>query len=395
MQQVLQVSAKLSEGGAAGVARTLADELRSLGIRSPFAYGYGRRGRESHLEHQYDGVRITPGPIAALNRTNYGLMGRETRLQSRRRWEQLEQAVLQSDIVHLHILHSYFAETSQLFDLLERANKPVVWTLHDQWIMTGRCAQPAGCELWRSGCKSCPDLKAYPPARIDHAAARWSERRSALERLQNNVDIKFVACAEWLAEAARSSGLRDVRTITNSVDREFWTTARITKRFKSDLTRNLFICRDLRDPKKVAGAALSAIEALPNQTLTVMGDDPPADLRYTRHVPATGDRSTIARTMVEHDRLIFTSDVDYFPLTIAEALTAKLQVIALDSPAAREFARHPLLSIASSKAELLSQAKMPLPIASAGESDVMKFAPERMVRKYIGVYEELLERASS
>ena len=113
LKQVLQVNIRLSEGGAAGVARTLADGLRSLGISSPFAYGYGNRGGPSAMEGDYGGIKVTPAVIAAANRWSYSIAGRETPFRGPG-WGNLLTAMDQSDVVHLHAIHSYFASTAGL-----------------------------------------------------------------------------------------------------------------------------------------------------------------------------------------------------------------------------------------------------------------------------------------
>ena len=351
VQNVLQVNIRLSEGGAAGVARTLADELRRVGIRSPFAYGYGKRGRASPLEAEYDGVRMTPAPIAALNRISYATRGAETALVSPHLWRDFAHAVQASDVVHLHAIHSYFAPTERLLGEISRAGKPVVWTLHDQWIMTGRCAQPGTCRLWQDGCPKCPDLAAYPPAKIDRAAQRFQERYAAVRSLQQSVPTSIVACADWLADEAVTAGIDNVTVVKNSVDRQFWNAVEAHPRVHAETTRNLFLCRDLRDKNKVDWQLLTAIASVPCQSLTIVGDNPEANPDYTpthtavstraQYRPAIMNRVALAKLMQEHDRLIFTSQVDYFPLTIAEALTAGLSVFAVDSQAAREFRAHP------------------------------------------------------
>jgi putative colanic acid biosynthesis glycosyltransferase len=347
------------------------------------------------MEGEYAGLQLTPGPVAALNRTSYGVTGAETKLRSLSRWRELGEAVRGSDIVHLHVIHSYFADTEQLFALLKKAGKPVVWTLHDQWVMTGRCAQPATCQLWKSGCSKCPDLEAYPPAKIDHAGKRWIDRRALVKDLQDHLPTAFVACADWLAVEARAAGFDNVCTITNSVDRAFWDAANEGTRRPGQLLRNLFMCRDLRDKKKVSIDVLNSIAATESQSLTVMGDNLPSELRPTRHLPATSNRALTARTMLEHDRLIFTSGVDYYPLTIAEALTAGLEVLAVDSPAAREFANHPRVVLASNQDDLCKMAAFPLRSWEAGLETSSQFAPPRMAEEYLRVYRALLNRDSA
>ena len=44
---------------------------------------------------------------------------------------------LNPDIIHIHNLHGYYINYQELFKYLKEANKPVVWTFHDFWPITG------------------------------------------------------------------------------------------------------------------------------------------------------------------------------------------------------------------------------------------------------------------
>jgi putative colanic acid biosynthesis glycosyltransferase len=390
MRKVLQVNIRLSEGGAAGVARTLADELRRLDIDSPFAYGYGKGGGPSPLETEYSGVRVTPRPIAALNRLSYAVLGKETDLASPKLWSRLRSEIRTSDVIHLHAIHSYFASTEMLFDALIAAGKPVVWTLHDQWIMTGRCAQPGTCRRWETGCKACPDLAAYPPAVMDHAAQRWPQRNRAVRKLQENLPTAIVACADWLGDEAHKAGLQNVRVIKNSVDRAFWEATTDRPSIATNTVKNLFMCRDLRDKLKVDWSLLGSISQIKGQSLTVIGDNAEELPPNVAHHEAIMDRRRLGEIMASHTRLIFTSRVDYFPLTIAEALTAGLDVLALNSQAAREFSSHPRVRIASDEGELLAMAKDTPSPTNQTVSQRAFFDPQRMTQQYLDLYKSLV-----
>lgn len=390
MRKVLQVNIRLSEGGAAGVARTLADELRRHDIESPFAYGYGKGGGPSPLEAEYAGVRVTPRSIAALNRASYAVWGKETELSSPRLWSRFRTEIESSDVIHLHAIHSYFTSTERLFEALISAGKPVVWTLHDQWIMTGRCAQPGSCRLWETGCKVCPNLAAYPPARVDHAARRWPQRYQAVRNLQEKLPTAIVACADWLGEEALTAGLQNVHVIKNSVDREFWEATTDTVRVAEPKVKNLFMCRNLRDRLKVNWGLLTSISQIEGQSLTVVGDNPEELPANVTHHEAITDRRRLGGVMGSHSRLIFTSRVDYFPLTIAEALTAGLDVLAINSQAAREFRDHPGVRIANDEAELLVMARETSKSADESGRGRNFFDPQRMTQEYLALYKSLV-----
>ncbi|MBD8023742.1 glycosyltransferase [Microbacterium gallinarum] len=390
VKNVLQVNVRLSEGGAAGVARTLADELAHSAVNSRFVYGYGPHGGDSPEAAALAAVRLTAMQVAAVNKISFELLGEESRIRGPRRWEEFRQAVDWADVVHFHAVHSYMANPHQLVSAVTDARKPLVWTMHDQWHFTGRCAQPGACNKFATGCQPCPDLRAYPPARVDRAAEHWSTRRELVAELHSTGRFALVSCAGWLADLAEANGLGPVRTITNSVDRRFWEAATAEWRTTSGpKVRALFICRDLRDPQKVDWDVLRAVSGAGGVELTIIGDNPQEILPNVRYVASTRSREELAAIMKAHDVLVFTSTVDYYPLTLVEALTAGMRVVAVDSQAARELAWTPRVRIVSHGAELAS-AVSDMPIAPTAEPhEVGVFAPSVMARRYLDVYEEV------
>jgi len=390
--KVLHVNVRLSEGGAAGVARTLCDELTTVGVDVTFAYGYGPNGAPSRLTVPYSSFQITPKLLAGVHRAAHLALGHESKFAFGPGWEQLKTAIHTSDVVHLHVLHSYYLNIHRLFALIKMYKKPVVWTLHDHWALTGRCAQPAACDGWRAGCQSCPALKAYPPAAIDRASIEQPKRAEAIRQLQASVPTAVVACASWLGRQAQEAGLTNVKVIENSVDRSFWNSAKeLSPRPRDARPRKvLFLCRDLRDDKKVDWELLSQIGQLPNIALTIAGDHATIQVSNANHQPAVDSRSSLARLMTAHDTLLFTSTVDYYPLTVAEALTAGMDILACDSPALREFSVFPQVQIVDSPpGAYKALAESSFNRTERQPAEAAAFHPTRMATEYLTTYESL------
>lgn len=387
--KALQLNVRFSEGGAARVARTLHDELSTHGISSTFAYGYGPHGKSSPEAHREQALRITPRPLVGIHKAAHTTLGREAKLRSRQRWRALESRIADSDVVHLHVLHSYYVSFESLVNSLIKYQKPVVWTLHDQWALTGRCALPGDCKLWADNCPSCPHKEAYPPAAVDHAHRRSLERRRLIERLSAEVPFAMVACAEWLAEKCRSAGYSAI-AIANSVDGSFWRACQQqSPRSPSPRIRVLFMCRDLRDPDKVDWTLLEALTRLPNIQLTIVGDHAPRAITGATHLPAQNSRETLAEVFAKHDRLVFTSQVDHSPLILAEALTAGLEVVASDSPASREMRRFPAVRLCHSQHAFTELSQAPLSPATRSHDATDFFSPARMASEYASLYKTL------
>jgi len=389
---VLHINVRLSEGGAAGVAKTLHETLPSLGMNSRFAYGYGPHGSSSPEAATLDATRITPRALVAVNMASHRLLGAESSLRSRTRWLALKDEISRAAVVHLHVVHSYMARVEGLIDLLDELRKPVVWTLHDQWVLTGRCAQPGSCRGYLDGCENCPDLQAYPPATIDRAFVQHPARRDMVSRLTRSERSELVPCALWLEEDARAAGVLVGPAIQNSVDPVFWESISPVSRGPSTGLRALFVCRDLRDKRKVDWEALRRVSEMPGVELTIVGDNAAHTLPSAHHIPSTSDRKVMAEIMQAHDALIFTSRVDYFPLTIAEAVAAGMDIHAIDSMAAREFSDYPSVMLYSTTGDLVLGLRASLEARPPAEIKPGRLAPVTMAKKYMSVYERLMAR---
>ncbi len=80
--------------------------------------------------------------------------------------------------------------------------KPLVWTMHDMWNMTGICHHAGDCGRFGGRCGECPLLgeKASP---TDLSAAVWQKKHD----LYNLGAIRFVAVSNWLKSKAQQSSL--------------------------------------------------------------------------------------------------------------------------------------------------------------------------------------------
>lgn len=83
--------------------------------------------------------------------------------------------------------------------------KPVLWTMHDLWCMTGICHHPGDCTRFRERCGECKLLGAMRgPKDLSFSVHKKKER------LYSGTNIHFVAVSNWLAgKCSKSSLLRD------------------------------------------------------------------------------------------------------------------------------------------------------------------------------------------
>ncbi len=117
------------------------------------------------------------------------------------------------DIIHLHDILGQFLNLDILFAYLKKSNKPVVWTFHDCWAITGRCIyfDAIGCNRWKTGCGNCPQIK-YAPGTWFFDLSAWNfKRKKKLFTSLNNLTI--VTPSKWLKDLVYESFLGSYNTI--------------------------------------------------------------------------------------------------------------------------------------------------------------------------------------
>ena len=127
---------------------------------------------------------------------------------------------LDPDIIHLHNIHGYYLHYPTLFEWLRGTGKPVVWTLHDCWSLTGHCAffNAASCERWLTECHHCPLRGEYPASWLaDRSAANHAIKRKVFTSM---TDMTLVCVGRWLDSVVARSYLGHLprRVIGNGID---------------------------------------------------------------------------------------------------------------------------------------------------------------------------------
>ncbi|EGT0681630.1 glycosyltransferase [Clostridium perfringens] len=124
------------------------------------------------------------------------------------------------DVIHLHNIHGYYINIEILFNYLKKADKKVIWTLHDCWAFTGHCAyfDYVGCDKWKSECKKCPQKKEYPKSNLfDNSTKNLKKKKDIFKGIK---DLTIVTPSEWLAKLVGMSFLSEykIKVINNGID---------------------------------------------------------------------------------------------------------------------------------------------------------------------------------
>lgn len=213
--KVLQINIKYKYGGAGKIVSNLHNELEYRGFDSYVAFG---RGEIQTSDKIFRISKKTEVYIdAAINRI-IGLNGYSCVSATGKLIRKIEE--IQPDIIHVHGLHGYYINYIKLFNYLASLKIPIVWTFHDTFAFTGKCAYPYDCNKWKNMCYKCPKIKEYPSTLfMDFTKKMWCDKAKSFTKIKNMV---IVSPSEWMTELAKESffGKYNCITIHNGIDTE-------------------------------------------------------------------------------------------------------------------------------------------------------------------------------
>jgi len=106
-----------------------------------------------------------------------------------------------ADIIHLHIFYTGFMSLHIL--RIMTIFKPLVWTIHDPWAVTGHCIHPGECDRWKVGCGKCPDLNRIFPIRND----RTHFNLAVKTRILNKAFFSIIVASNYMKQIVSASDI--------------------------------------------------------------------------------------------------------------------------------------------------------------------------------------------
>lgn len=128
------------------------------------------------------------------------------------------QAFKEADIIHLHWINQAMLSIKDIEHIMQ-TGKPVVWTMHDMWNITGVCHQAGSCKRWQQQCGQCEVLCRHSKHDLSYKTFRRKQR------LYNKHKFAFVGCSQWLTSFAKESPLlqrQRILSIPNAIDTNYF-----------------------------------------------------------------------------------------------------------------------------------------------------------------------------
>ena len=196
---VVMLSDLETSGGAAIAASRLAEALVQAGVRVTRIVSYPD-GKEHPWATQVLRVRVLLREKVVLRAleavsTPLAIFARK-RLVCQRLQDLLMK--LRPDVINVHNLHGAGWPPDLVAVCIRHA--PTVWTLHDMWSFTGRCAYAYDCRKFITGCDAgCPTPTEYPALSPGLITGAWRRRKKLFAMYPS---VVAVCPSRWLAQEA-------------------------------------------------------------------------------------------------------------------------------------------------------------------------------------------------
>lgn len=304
------------------------------------------------------------------------------------------------DLIHLHNFHGRYATIESLAHLARR--KPLVWTFHALWGVTGGCDHPRDCKRYLDACGACPQLGRWPLRDEDDTAPQLAAKLAHLAPLP----LHIVAPSRWLADIVRASRVGRkwrVHHIPNAVDSEF--VRALPPRTTNDRPAILVVNRNFADEQKgwpIARAALAALS--PSARLILVGEN---SAQAASELPAwvceplgyLADPAALAAAHARADIFLFASPAENFPCAVLEAMAAGCCVVATPTGGIVEQIADKVAGLlardisAPALADVLTRALADASLRArlAAAARARDFSEQHFIERHRQLYEEVLK----
>ncbi len=284
------------------------------------------------------------------------------------------------------------------------AIKPVLWTMHDMWCLTGVCHHAGKCKLYSARCGHCP-LVLDGRKDCDLSRSTWLRK----QKLYAKVPIHFVAVSSWLADKCKVSNLMkemDVSVIPNAFPIEnFPARAR-----KTDAPRRIVMgAARLDDPIKDLPTAIDALNIVHKQSevpveAVFFGDIRDASLLDRLQMPYSlagkvSAMEDVARIYADATVVLSTSLYETLPGTIVEGMSAGCTAVATDSGGQRDIIDQgvngylaPAGNAQAIADAVLRAINAPFEPESQHQAIANKFSAQSVAHRYIELIKKIIDK---
>ena len=244
--------------------------------------------------------------------------------------------IVDADVIVLNWVNQGMLSLNEI-EKITQLGKPIVWTMHDMWCLTGICHHAFECEGYKKQCGNCQFI-CEGKIKNDLSHSTWIRK----QKLYNNSNIHFVPVSNWLADKCKESSLlrdKHIEVIHNAFPIDSYSTTPTSKLedYGIDNSKNLILMGAARldDPIKGFDYAIEALNIFAERNpqwaekseAIFFGDIRDAQLLTKirmpyRHLGRINNADTIRQLYASAKVVISTSLYETLPGTLIEGQAA-------------------------------------------------------------------------
>jgi len=348
---ILQINTSDSRGGAAKDTYRFKKRLEELGYKTSLFVGYKFSSDENIflINPRNKFLKITS---KIIKRNLRGYVRRKISYFKANDIEGFDidrlfgsKAYKKADVIHLCNLHGDYFNLKAIEKISQE--KPVVWTLHDLWAITGHCAHPFNCQKWKMGCNNCPYLNTYPAILWDNTEYLWNKKKE----IYNNSKLNIVANSQWTKEQVEKSILRNhnIYLIYNGVDdRVFkpYNKREVRQKLNLPVDKKIILFLAVGGEKnpfkgwEYIEGMVSRYKNNKDILFLAIGSRKEGQFDNIRYIKYLDDDSLLAQYYSAADLFLYPSLADTFGLVVAESLSCGTPVVTFKTGGIPEILEH-------------------------------------------------------
>lgn len=321
--------------------------------------------------------------------------------------------IVDADVIAINWVNQGMLSLNEI-EKIAQLGKPVVWTMHDMWCLTGICHHALECNEYKKQCGNCQFISGGK-RKNDLSHSTWLKKQA----LYQNTNIQFVAVSNWLANKCKEStllGNKHIEVIHNAfpIDSYSITPTSKIEGYDIDFSKNLILMGAARldDPIKGFDYAIEALNIFAQQNpdmakcceVIFFGDirNPQLLTKISmpyRHLGRINDANTIKQLYASAKVVISTSLYETLPGTLIEGQAAGCVPVSFGKGGQADIIDHKVTGY-------IADYKSPQSIADGivwaieaspnremlHESVRKKFASQVIAQKYIKLFKSLIEK---